>query len=250
MSRRGHTSHTRAAHQLLLTVLLSSRLQPSMMLPVLMGIRPESSIAANTNITLTCSLEVRPTNDVDKMVFSWTINDRPVHEDRSPMLISNRAVSRFIYTAAEDDQSLGCEAGEDSEDTERAEIRFLVETDYPVLVRLQKAEAGSPVEPGAERRQSHSVVWVPFDATNHNWKSRLLGSEEEEDATVTERSIYEVMRRHNYHYEAARLTKTTSRQEAVAELPSPIMMALTSGSKQVLSIRLFHLLLASLLSRL
>ena len=243
MSRRGHTSH-----QLLLTVLLSSRLQPSAMLPVLMGIRPESAIAANTNITLTCSLEVRPTDDVDKMVFSWTINDRPVHEDRSPMLISNRLVSRFIYTAAEDDQSLGCEVGEDKQ---RAEIRFLVETDYPVLVRLQKAEAGSPVEPGVERRQSHSVVWVPFDATNHNWKSRLLGSEEEEeDATGTERSIYEVMRRHNYHYEAARLTKTTSRQEAVAELPSPIMMALTSGSKHNLSFKFINIIFVLLLSRL
>ena len=219
------------------------------MLPVLMGIRPESAIAANTNITLTCSLEVRPTDDVDKMVFSWTINDRPVHEDRSPMLISNRLVSRFIYTAAEDDQSLGCEVGEDRK---KAEIRFLVETDYPVLVRLQKAEAGSPVEPGVERRQSHSVVWVPFDATNHNWKSRLLGSEEDEedDATGTERSIYEVMRRHNYHYEAARLTKTTSRQEAVAELPSPIMMALTSGSKHNLSFKFINIIFVLLLSRL
>lgn len=229
--------------QLLLTVLLASQLQPGMMLPVLMGIRPESSIPANTNITLTCSVEVSPTDDVDKMVFSWTINNRPVHEDRSPMLISNRLVSRFIYTPSEADRLLGCEVNED-----RAEIRFLVETDYPKLVRLQKAEAGSSEI--REERRRHSVVWVPFDATNHNWKSRLLGSEEEEDDAVTERSIYEVMRRHNYHYEAARLTKTTSRQEAVAELPSPIMMALTSGSKQVLSIRLFHLLLASLLSRL
>ena len=229
--------------QLLLTVLLASQLQPILMLPILMGIRPESSIPANTNITLTCSVEVSPTDDVDKMVFSWTINNRPVHEDRSPMLISNRLVSRFIYTPSEADRLLGCEVNED-----RAEIRFLVETDYPKLVRLQKAEAGSSEI--REERRRHSVVWVPFDATNHNWKSRLLGSEEEEDDAVTERSIYEVMRRHNYHYEAARLTKTTSRQEAVAELPSPIMMALTSGSKQVLSIRLFHLLLASLLSRL
>ena len=230
--------------QLLLTVLLASQLQPSLMLPVLMGIRPESSIPANTNITLTCSVEVLPTDDVNRMVFSWTINNRPVHEDRSPMLISNRLVSRFIYTPSEADRLLGCEVNED-----RAEIRFLVETDYPKLVRLQKAEAGSSEI--REERRRHSVVWVPFDATNHNWKSRLLGSEEEEDDAVTERSIYEVMRRHNYHYEAARLTKTTSRQEAVAELPSPIMMALTSaGSKHVLSIRLFHLLLASLLSRL
>ena len=229
--------------QLLLTVLLASQLQPSLMLPILMGIRPESSIPANTNITLTCSVEVSPTDDVDKMVFSWTINNRPVHEDRSPMLISNRLVSRFIYTPSEADRLLGCEVNED-----RAEIRFLVETDYPKLVRLQKAEAGSSEI--REERRRHSVVWVPFDATNHNWKSRLLGSEEEEDDAVTERSIYEVMRRHNYHYEAARLTKTTSRQEAVVELPSPIMMALTSGSKHVLSIRLYHLLLALLLSRL
>ena len=218
------------------------------MLPVLMGIRPESSLPANTNITLTCSAEVSPTDDTDKMVFSWTINNRPVHEDRSPMLISNRLVSRFIYTPSEADRLLGCEVNED-----RAEIRFLVETDYPKLVRLQKAEAGSSETREERRSHSHSVVWVPFDATNHNWKSRLMGSEEEEEEeedAVTERSIYEVMRRHNYHYEAARLTKTTSRQEAVAELPSPIMMALTSGSTHVLSIRLFHLLFALLLSRL
>ena len=242
MSRRRH----RAAPQLLLTVLLASQLQPSLMLPVLMGIRPESSLPANTNISLTCSVEVSPTDDTDKMVFSWTINNRPVHGDRSPMLISSRLVSRFIYTPSEADRLLGCEVNED-----RAEIRFLVETDYPKLVRLQKAEAGSSEI--REERRSHSVVWVPFDATNHNWKSRLMGSEEEEEEeedAVTERSIYEVMRRHNYHYEAARLTKTTSRQEAVAELPSPIMMALTSGSKHVLSIRLFHLLFALLLSRL
>ena len=239
MSRRRH----RAAPQLLLTVLLASQLQPSLMLPVLMGIRPESSLPANTNISLTCSVEVSPTDDTDKMVFSWTINNRPVHEDRSPMLISNRLVSRFIYTPSEADRLLGCEVNED-----RAEIRFLVETDYPKLVRLQKAEAGSSEI--REERRRHSVVWVPFDATNQNWKSRLMGSEEEEEDAVTERSIYEVMRRHNYHYEAARLTKTTSRQEAVAELPSPIMMALTSGSKHVLSIRLFHLLFALLLSRL
>ena len=240
MSRRRH----RAAPQLLLTVLLASQLQPSLMLPVLMGIRPESSLPANTNISLTCSVEVSPTDDTDKMVFSWTINNRPVHEDRSPMLISSRLVSRFIYTPSEADRLLGCEVNEN-----RAEIRFLVETDYPKLVRLQKAEAGSSEI--REERRRHSVVWVPFDATNHNWKSRLMGSEEEEEEdAVTERSIYEVMRRHNYHYEAARLTKTTSRQEAVAELPSPIMMALTSGSKHVLSIRLFHLLFALLLSRL
>merc|ERR1712032_671829 len=213
MSRRRH-----AAPQLLLTVLLASQLQPSVMLPVLMGIRPESSLPANTNITLTCSVEVSPTDDTDKVVFSWTINNRPVQEDRSPMLISNRLVSRFLYTPSEADRLLGCEVNEDREES---------------------------------RSHSHSVVWVPFDATNHNWKSRLMGSEEEEEEdAVTERSIYEVMRRHNYHYEAARLTKTTSRQEAVAELPSPIMMALTSGSTHVLSIRLFHLLFALLLSRL
>ena len=241
MSRRGHC----AASQLLLTVLIASQLEQSVTLPILMGIRPESAIPANTNITLTCSVEVSPTHDVDKMVFSWTINNRPVHEDRSPMLISNRLVSRFIYTPSEDDQRLGCEAGED-----RAEIRFLVETDFPKLVRLQKAEAGSPAQP-REQRRSHSVVWVPFDATNNNWKSRLLGSEEDEDdATVTERSIYEVMRRHNYHYEAARLTKATSRQEAVAELPSPMMMALTSGSKHIPCIRLFNLIFILLISRL
>ena len=241
MSRRGH-----AASQLLLTVLIASQLQQSVTLPILMGIRPESAIPANTNITLTCSVEVSPTHDVDKMVFSWTINNRPVHEDRSPMLISNRLVSRFIYTPSEDDHLLGCEANED-----RAEIRFLVESDYPKLVRLQKADAGSSGSELREERERHSVLWVPFDATNQNWRSRHLGSEEE-DAIGTERNIYEVMRRHSHHYEAARLTKATSRQEAaVAELPSPIMMALTSGSSNyVLSIKLINIIFVLLLSRL
>ena len=145
------------------------------------------------------------------------------------------------------------------------------------------------------------MVWVPFDATNQNWRSRL--PEEEEEASEV-RSIYEVMRRHNYHYEAARLkeeeedemvrsiyevmrghnyhyeaarlpetelsmisktktaskhpevimgsSKTASRHQAEADLPSPITMALTSARSgaNVFSVKIIHVVFILLSVRL
>ena len=90
------------------------------------------------------------------------------------------------------------------------------------------------------------------------------------------RSIYEVMRRQNYHYEAARLpetepsmisktktasehpevimgsSKTASRHQAEADLPSPITMALTSvrSGANFISVKIIHVVFILLSMRL
>merc|ERR1712168_1187607 len=184
-------------------------------LPLLVGIRPGSSLLADSPVELTCSSEYSPSIQS----IQWVVNNQQLMEDVDLLTESGQVISNIDFIPHLGHYVIECRVIGDTV-TSAARAVFSVRN-KPEKVILQKEDI------------SNRGLWIPFDATS--WKSNRLETLMEEAPTVAKKDIYEYMNdepsnavesfdiKHTQHHQHA------NKVEFVEEL-NPISLPLVSYS--------------------
>merc|ERR1711887_14189 len=184
-------------------------------LPLLVGIRPGSSLLADSPVELTCSSEYSPSIQS----IQWVVNNQQLIEDIDLLTESGQVISNIDFIPHLGHYVIECRVIGDSV-TSAARAVFSVRN-KPEKVILQKEDI------------SNRGLWIPFDATS--WKSNRLETLMEEAPAVAKKDIYEYMNdepsnplesfdmKHMQHHQH------TNKFEFVEEL-NPISLPLVSYS--------------------
>ena len=184
-------------------------------LPLLVGIRPGSSLLADSPVELTCSSEY--SHHIQSI--QWLVNNKHLIEDTELITESGQVISNIDFIPHLGHYIIECRVIGDSV-TSAARAVFSVRN-KPEKVILQKEDV------------SNRGLWIPFDATS--WKSNRLDTIMEEAPAVARKDIYEYMNdepsnavesfdiKHTQHHQHA------SKVKFVEEL-NPISLPLVSYS--------------------
>merc|ERR1712168_708517 len=184
-------------------------------LPLLVGIRPGSSLLADSPVELTCSSEYSPSIQS----IQWVVNNQQLMEDIDLLTESGQVISNIDFIPHLGHYLIECRVIGDKV-TSAARAVFSIRS-KPEKVILQKEDI------------SNRGLWIPFDATS--WKSNRLEPLMEEAPAVARKDIYEYMNdepsnavesfdiKHTQHHQHA------NKVEFVEEL-NPISLPLVSYS--------------------
>ena len=142
--------------------------------PLLIGIRPGSTLPAKKPVTLTCSTEF----STSIKSIDWFVNGEAVYEDVKPVVEAGQIISNFLFVPKVSDKEIECKIYGDLEQS--AIISFKVSTEFKI-VQLQRAEESD----------MEQILWIPFDI-NRLEINRLESSGEETEVTFS-KDIYKVM---------------------------------------------------------
>merc|ERR1712168_155289 len=143
-------------------------------LPLLVGIRPGSSLLADSPVELTCSSEYSPSIQS----IQWVVNNQQLMEDIDLLTESGQVISNIDFIPHLGHYLIECRVIGDTV-TSAARAVFSVRPNKPEKVILQKEDV------------SNRELWIPFDATS--WKSDRLETVMEEAPAVAKKDIYEYM---------------------------------------------------------
>ena len=146
--------------------------------PLLVGIRPGSTLPPRAPASLTCSAP-RPRPAADP-ALTWRVNGQPVQEGVTLLEQADRIVSNFVYKPKYGDNTVQCTLKDVSSYDKSAFVFFSVQNSFK-LVKLQ------------ENEKSASKLWIPFDISNLNAAGAGTGSGEEQQQGGP-RDIYQVLR--------------------------------------------------------
>merc|ERR1719318_156060 len=158
---------------LLLPLPLSTSSSQPLVEPLLVGLRPGSTLQPNSTLLLTCSLPSTPLPTNAKLNFTWSVDSRLRWLDPSPLHTQSHVASSWEYRPQTGDRVVQCSVAlrgkKDKEEemkvvVSKVEVKVAKEKNREdnTMVRLHREGSGEERSGRRRRRKRENIFWIPF----------------------------------------------------------------------------------------